>query len=134
MQVLTPEQLADLRQKANAATPGPWKADLRVGKAMVYPSKYTPNCLCEVPYKEVVCTIQGVYRDNAWHMDKQQDDNAKYLAAADPATILQLLDMIERLEREADWLAKILSVTMGHDDMPEDWREAARKAIEEQSK
>jgi len=37
----------------------------------------------------------------------------------------------EQLEREADWLAKILSVTMGHDDMPEDWREAARKAVEE---
>lgn len=94
--------------------------------------------------------------DNAYatNVDFHQVDNLRYIAAANPAMILEMVEEIKdlqseilayqagcntvgclrekdirRLEREADWLAEKLemNVPLLHEDAG--WREAARKAV-----
>lgn len=51
---------------------------------------------------------------------------ASYIAAARPQVMLAIITRIERLEKEADWLAEQLS------NFPyKSWREAARMAVEQ---
>lgn len=95
--MLTTEQLADLRAKAEAATPGPWKPDYR--QMYVFDEAEVNIC----------CQIRG-YGDMAYtHSDAareaQMRANNAFIVAANPVVILKLLDMIARLEKERDWLA-----------------------------
>lgn len=72
--------------------------------------------------------------------------NALYVAAAYPAMILEMIAEMRRLEKEADWLARRLVefCDPDHDNQCcvlcrrncngvdcKEWREAARKAVEE---
>lgn len=134
--MLTPEKLTDLRAKAEAATPGPWKADLRTGMAGIYPNKYDPNCMSEVPDKDMICTVDGLCQEDEHRlMDNQQGYNARYIAAANPQTILKLLDMVERLERERDWIACLAADYAINDRIvctsADKILERARQAVEE---
>ena len=66
----------ELRALAQAATPGPWQAQQRNKQEAIYivgPAGVPPAC-------------------HAFY-----DDNATYIAAANPATVLALLDEVERL-------------------------------------
>ena len=106
--MLTPEQLADLRAKAEAATPGPWH--------------------------ETFAQIVGTSDD---HEDKDGvriccSEDAAFRAAANPATVLQLLDTIYFLNREASCLATWLANYYIDDSLlPAQIREAARQAVRE---
>lgn len=82
--MLTSEQLADLRAKAEAATPGPWIT-----------SKAPTGIWVEAP--ESAVALVG----DSFSGREQGPLNAAFIAAANPATILQLLDMVESLETEA---------------------------------
>lgn len=144
--MLIPEQLADLRAKAEAATPGPWKPDYR---QMYVFDEAEVNICCQVRgYGGMAYTHSDAARE------AQMRANNAFIVAANPATVLQLLDMVERLEKEADWLAQrlaecCLSYSEAREDEepcgfpccpceencsraePDNWREAARQAVRE---
>jgi len=78
---VTPERIAELRRLAEAATPGPWlsdDADLD-GFCRVYNGRHGFS-------KSLVC-------------DTARRADCDYLAAANPATLLELLTEIERMHR-----------------------------------
>lgn len=55
---------------------------------------------------------------------------ADYIAAANPQAVLALIAELERLEKEADWLAEELLDSNEAWDTVEEWRRDARKAVE----
>lgn len=76
--------LAALRAAAVKATPGPWIVD--------YPGDFGAKSA------HIADVLRERYGDNA--LDFGEDhDTARYVAAASPAVVLQLLDRIEELER-----------------------------------
>ena len=75
------EQINELRQLAQAATPGPWRA--AISSSMV-------NSVCTT--FETVCETG------------KNIDDALYIAAANPAAILELISEIDSLRDEANGL------------------------------
>lgn len=153
---ITTEFLADLKAKAEAATPGPWAFKVWSGQGTAVHIKQ-----------------QLVAGNGAWVASYVNANCADYIAAANPAVVLALIahikkleaenhDLrnlqdphaltaahmigyekgrdearakIERLEKEADWLAEQASLTGDYidgQDSKEVWRELARRAVEEQ--
>jgi len=90
---LTPERLAELRRIAEAASPGPWA---------VNPFKATVD---EMPSMLPICGL-------LWPTDQRTEEqtlaNATHIATFDPATVIAILDEIERLRREREVLAEVL--------------------------
>ena len=80
------EQRATLRKLAEGATPGPW---MRLfGERTVYDRM------------EDGCRGNVIVRADHPH-SKADGENLDYIAAANPSAILQLLDYIETLEKDA---------------------------------
>jgi hypothetical protein len=83
----------ELKRLAELATPGPWYAE---GQAVTIDTRFQICCgrsqgeCCGDP------EVEGEYRAVA---DKASPDDAAFIAAANPAVILKLLDRIEALER-----------------------------------
>ena len=106
----------ELRQLAQAATPGPWVAKNVSGAGLeihmshpVYPDKEWPAFGTDSAFCK-----KGLVSYETWTQfphevrDVQQSKNAEYIAAANPATISALLDRLEAAEKERDALrAKI---------------------------
>ena len=87
---LTPAERADLRQKAEQATPGPWAEDIdtRIGGAdqvMFADRRGRLMTLCFI----------SSGRDD----DDSSEADARYIAAISPDRLLALLDEVERLEQ-----------------------------------
>lgn len=131
----TTESLLSRRALAEKATPGPWEVDK---------SEITSAVYVETSWGHLIC-------------DSSDHGDAAHIAVSDPATvmadideILRLREQVERLEKEADWLAEycwkkpeaeyhplremrggFYCGTCPHDhDCRKCWREAARKAVE----
>lgn len=133
----TTESLLARRALAEKATPGPWE----IGTSMYL----TRDVITSSAKYIAVEPIGGSYSTTCY--------NFSYIAAnspdvvmADIDEILRLREEVERLEKEADWLALVLAnagcgvplawyIDEGVNGMsppdPEHWREAARKAVEE---
>ena len=79
---MTDEQLADLEAAAKAATPGPWKESL-------YPF-----------------FIQAGDYQLATVTSKNAGDDSAYIAAANPAAILELIQDLRQARAEREWLAE----------------------------
>lgn len=133
------EWLADLEAKAKAATPGAWhiiEADDERFMCAVYvattPEDTTPNVIAVTLLQSprVACIADEKWDENAAHIAT----NSPPTVMADIDEILRLREQVERLEKEADWLAHAL-VERGHvigdikdADFRTQWRKAARKA------
>ena len=82
---ITPELLADIEAKARSATPGPW--------AIMYGGQpgdsYAVVGSCS--WNRPVCGIEPV---------NYKIENAKHIAAANPAVVLAMIERIRRLEEE----------------------------------
>lgn len=88
----------ELRRLAQAATPGPWYV---TGKLTRYVEARIDGGLIQE-----VAACGPTKADGGY--GPQQEANARLLAAANPATILELLDRLEAAEKERDVLkAKI---------------------------
>ena len=83
---LTPEVLADLRAKAEKATPGPWPENYVWGAVRHIDRNVDRSLFCD--------DADGAMF--SW----DRDTDGYYIAAANPATVLALLDEIERLRTE----------------------------------
>lgn len=75
---------AELRRKAEAATPGPWE----IGD----------GCVQSTLDGHPLVTVG------------QCDEDEQYIAAANPAAVLALLDQLDAAERERDGLKQIIGV------------------------
>ncbi|MBK0415255.1 hypothetical protein JD974_12645 [Chromobacterium haemolyticum] len=84
--MIAKEQLAELASLARAATPGPWHTD-------------------RMPYTERILSGNDFYVARTFGM-RQRDLNAAYIAAANPATVLEL---IADNEAKATELAAIIA-------------------------
>lgn len=146
---LTPEFLVSLKAKAAMATPGPWENIVCCSDdGVVYE---IANPVLRQKTEE-----NGIEDEVIWNIIKSNcfDDspcgvlkkaNAAYIAAANPEIVIALIERIEELERQVDWLATqladaslVIEPPCGADCNPcdlacrqEQWREAARKAIRE---
>lgn len=76
---ITPELLADLKDKAKKATPGPYIAYKETFSIYAPSQKHD---FIEIPH----C--------------KNREENLEYIATANPSVILALIERIEWLERE----------------------------------
>lgn len=87
-----PIDKAALRALAEAATPGPWAVHTRAATAVQGSTGFA------------VATTGGYSTTtrNADDVGRELEGNAAFIAAANPATILALLDELERTERSRD--------------------------------
>lgn len=135
----TTESLLARRELAEEATPGPWKS--------VYDYCVLPNIYDDRPANVLIADCSREHDH-----DKKTKANALYIAANSPDVVMDDIDeilrlraQVERLEKEADWLALVLAnagcgiplteyigeaVNGMSPPAPEHWREAARKAVE----
>ena len=79
---MTDKELNELEEKAKAATPGPWDS----GGVEVFLGGWNPHI--------AMCN---------------SEDNAEYIAAANPAVILELITELKQARKERDWLANTIS-------------------------
>lgn len=95
---------------------------------------------------ERVDKLYGFARKVLEHQKEEENDEVRYIlarfiAAATPTLICDLIKKCRALEKEAQWLAHKLGDSVhcpnGDDDCPDDdiecdkcWREAAREAVE----
>lgn len=118
---ITPELLAQLKEKAQKATPGDWM-------------ELCGNSVITHDYNIAAYVVRV--------------DDARHIAAANPQVVLALIEEFGRLDKEADWLAMELekrehgcewcgvsncsryTSPCGYKG-PDNWRNAARKAIED---
>ena len=140
----TTEALLARRALAETATPGPWEKGIALRRGYGVTAILDRN--------------GALIADTEFSASQYEESDAAHIAAnspdvvmADIEEILRLRAEVERLEKEADWLAENLSwycVGTGHhnciipghcpcvrgvaclDVEGADWREAARKAVE----
>lgn len=99
--------LVRLRELASKATPGPWSAHDGIGTTVeLHTGHEGRKCACgqiwSKPHDCIVAAAIGA-RDETYTLgegvsDEQLARNAAFIAAANPQTMLALLDRIERLE------------------------------------
>ena len=92
---LTPEKLAELRRLAENATPGAWEA-------IIFDSGHSKfefeASVCTQDVGDSICRMDGLLRtavNERYRTDGSLD--AMFIAAANPAAVLGLLDEVERL-------------------------------------
>ena len=88
----------ELRRLAQAATPGPWKL-LPVG------DKSKCFAVADIDFLSVLTVV---YECGTSFGAVYFDGDAKFIAAANPATVSELLDRLESTEKERDWNAERL--------------------------
>ena len=99
----TTEALLARRALAEKATPGPWKS--------VYDYCVLPNIYDDRPANVLIADCSREHDH-----DKKTKANALYIAANSPDVVMDDIDeilrlraQVERLEKEADWLALVLA-------------------------
>lgn len=153
---MTQEELAEIRELAEAATPGPWygcfepKENMIEARGAKWDMGLSPvSC----PFTESLIETCGEDVISSFECPKQvliSTDDLEYMVAANPKTVLALLDEVKRLReevarlnKEADWLGLRLWGTGGvppvedfdvRADRIKMWRKAARKAVEEKER
>ena len=99
--------LVRLEELAKAATPGPWKQHLVDDTTVI------------CPQRDICCTFAegGLNDDVDFSSDtEQREADAAFIAAANPATILELLAEIERLRGRNGKLRILASYIAGTND------------------
>lgn len=84
---ITPELLAELKSKAEYATPGPW--EYREDNAAGY----------NIESQNDYIVYSGTDSDCECDYGCEKESNAAYIAAANPKVVLALLDEIDRLNK-----------------------------------
>lgn len=98
----------ELRQLAEVATPGPWDAECNDGEGEVQVNAGTARTEWHeggwgTPARSWRTTDRILDRDDLWDDEFEQVANdAEFIAAANPATILALLDEVESLRARAE--------------------------------
>jgi hypothetical protein len=126
---------AELRRKAEAATPGPWASynGFTEGDASI-----TANLPC-INGLDAHFTIARVdapdiaetqMTDGAL-TDERAKANAAFIAAANPKAVLALLDRITELEDAFERHSENMAFILNHQSLPEQWYEKFTKELAE---
>lgn len=93
----------DLRVLAQSATPGTWDIDYPDDGFNSDDALIQRDTVGMLP----ICVVEGAHPESGFDEDfqKEQQANARYIAAANPPTILALLDENEALEKRVVELA-----------------------------
>ncbi|HCF7106611.1 TPA: ead/Ea22-like family protein [Pseudomonas aeruginosa] len=110
---------AELRRLAKAATPGPWVTDAQQNGA-IFNIESESGDMC-------IAMSQENPAPTRLEINEQRRANAEWIAAANPKTILALLDEIDGLSDE-------LSACTEHPGGCGYWREAAKRRAEERDR
>ncbi|HHK0538705.1 TPA: ead/Ea22-like family protein [Pseudomonas aeruginosa] len=110
---------AELRRLAKAATPGPWVTDAQQNGA-IFNIESESGDMC-------IAMSQENPAPTRLEINEQRRANAEWIAAANPKTILALLDEIDGLNDE-------LSACTEHPGGCGYWREAAKRRAEERDR
>ncbi len=110
---------AELRRLAKAATPGPWVTDAQKNGA-IFNIESESGDMC-------IAMSQENPAPTRLEINEQRRANAEWIAAANPKTILALLDEIDGLNDE-------LSACTEHPGGCGYWREAAKRRAEERDR
>src|SRR5690606_17625289 len=104
---MTPDRLRELRRIAEAATPGPWEIPAANVFRVVAPKAghHNPPSGKAPPYPWAIIADA----DTEGTSGEQAASNMQYISTFDPPTVLALLDEIERLRREREVLAEVLT-------------------------
>lgn len=97
---MTPTELASLEALAKAATPGDW--EVIASTRGDWPSLYVRGATDE---GIVAMVMQGVIKDRFRH-------NASYIAAANPAAILSLIEERERMREALEPFASLAKIIL----------------------
>lgn len=114
--MLTYERLANLRALAEAATSGPWHVGHTELKTHAQPLVYVHQ------RSGAVCYIGTKYRGKQRKLKAASDADAAFIATANPVMVIELIDEIERLYKEMDWLInrydqQVETATQQYDDI-----------------
>ncbi|MDP5475610.1 ead/Ea22-like family protein [Pseudomonas aeruginosa] len=109
---------AELRRRAKAATPGPWSCN-RHWAIVGGPTLEFTNGAAQ---QQIAMACW-----QSWMHEEELRNNAAFMAAANPKTVLALLDEIDRLSDE-------LSACTEHPGGCGYWREAAKRRAEERDR
>lgn len=94
---ITPELLNDLKEKAQKATPGEWYWLFIPDRKFTSITTHDRRWACMPGIAAVSMTN---YDDKAVDIEIEQNANAEYIAAANPAIVLELIASYERLQKE----------------------------------
>lgn len=98
--------MKELRQLAQAATPGPWKVyddglhTQHIGDVSKTKARWLYDTICNM-YEDV---SDNYDTDNDYKLFENSNNNTAFITAANPAVILELLDRLEAAEKELDKL------------------------------
>jgi len=103
---LKPEDLVKLREIAEKATPGPWEHD---PEWIQYPDMLRPSMnvysRASGPDGRIICNA------DIWkHEPAGAHENAEFIAAFDPPTVLSLLADRARMEKALEEARKVITV------------------------
>lgn len=101
---ITPELIAELKKKAQAATPGPWSSMNDPADDFDFDTAFITTKKRHKESRVAIAEVGFVDADNEF--GDEQRANARYIAAVFPDVVLALLEHMERLEKEAQWLAE----------------------------
>lgn len=129
---------AALRERlriAERAAQGPWKSDEVVTRKKNFEPSYVVKDKDGFTIVDVLPV--SAYQANATHIAASSPD----VVREDIEEILRLRGEVARLDKEADWLAESLDIITRvcapeviNDLKYKSWREAARKAVEEEER
>ncbi|HFL2728909.1 TPA: ead/Ea22-like family protein [Pseudomonas aeruginosa] len=97
---------AELRRVAKAATPGPWSCN-RHWAIVGGPTLEFTNGAAQ---QQIAMACW-----QSWMHEEELRNNAEFIAANNPKTVLALLDEIDRLKAENDELRRLCSCTKQYD-------------------
>ena len=152
---MTDEELDELETKAKAATSGPW---IREGRLSIFgphheASRYDNHRIFLAKVSAGRNRDDSFFADDGPTITGDGNADAAYIAAANPATILNLLKALRKAWAERDWLIDYMveketlclfseearNYCMSHDDCggcpylgKEVWLKAAKEAAEEE--
>ncbi|WP_395553795.1 ead/Ea22-like family protein [Pseudomonas aeruginosa] len=116
---------AELRRVAKAATPGPWSCN-RHWAIVGGPTLEFTNGAAQ---QQIAMACW-----QSWMHEEELRNNAEFIAANNPKTVLALLDEIDRLKAENERLLDELSACTEHPGGCGYWREAAKRRAEERDR
>lgn len=99
-----------LREAAQAATQGEWDIDYPDDGFNSDDALIQRDTVGMVP----ICVVEGSHPESGFDEDfqKEQQANARYIAAANPSTILALLDELEAKDKQIEDMKEAFNIAL----------------------
>ena len=127
--MLSKEQIENLKELAGKATPGPWYVQYGDDSAdmcmtAISPQNRRQNNIGDFPTDQPLIALT-YHQQKPWVLDdepERADTNSEYIAAANPAVVIELITMLREAQKDAAryrWL--LANSFMGIGQWGKDW-------------